>query len=93
MKSAIWTYMGIVFMVAIIGFAVYGAVSVGRIVKNDKPHRCYAPCIVVLQPETLEDEFWFDYGWETDERSIVTIYSCNHQRVAALARACDRRPD
>ena len=24
---------------------------------------CDAPCVVVLPPGTLEDEFWFDYGW------------------------------
>jgi len=30
---------------------------------GSKARYCDAPCIVVLPPGTLEDEFWFDYGW------------------------------
>lgn len=48
--------------VAILSPALYQAAA-----SPSHPHKvryCDAPCTVVLPPNTLEDEFDFDYGWK-----------------------------
>ena len=35
----------------------------GADASHTRARYCDAPCVVVLPPGTLEDEFWIDYGW------------------------------
>lgn len=72
----------IVFWIAVIGLISIVALIVALIVflppeRKHNDHSCNAPCVVQLPKDTLEDEFWFDYGWLDDHHSIVTVYHCD----------------
>jgi hypothetical protein len=41
---------------------------------HSNPHRCHAPCSVVLPDQTQEDEFGIDLGWLSKSTPVVDVY-------------------
>lgn len=37
-------------------------------------HSCYAPCTVILPPNTEEDQFDFNYTWPDKDTSVVEVW-------------------